>query len=290
MFVFESSHTPTDDARRNSMIEITRAHIEKIHSLLDQGLVNGLGQPEPGKMCVEAAINYALGLGHGDDPGCVMESLRQLKIRLNDSGRWTSNKARAEGLRRLAIAQLGSKGMDERDFAKRVATMTIRTVAPSALRAAARRLTGEHPAKLLSIALKCENEPTEANAREANKTANAAADAAANAAANAANAAANANAAYADAAAAYVANANAANAAAYAAAAAAAANAANAADAANAAANAANAAANAYAATYATAYATANAAEQVLVTFAENVVQILIEMKAPGCQWLDVAS
>ena len=32
------------------------------------------------------------------------------------------------------------------------------------------------------------------------------------------------------------------------------------------------------------------AAEQVLVTFAENVVQILIEMKAPGCQWLDVSS
>src|SRR6202789_3803012 len=111
MFVFESSHTPTDDARRNTMIEITRAHIEKINSLLDQGLVNGLGQPEPGKMCVEAAISYALGLDHGDDPGCVMDSLRLLKIRLNDSRRWTSNRARAEGLRRLAIAQLGSKGM-----------------------------------------------------------------------------------------------------------------------------------------------------------------------------------
>jgi hypothetical protein len=266
MFVFESSHTQTDDARRNSMIEITRAHIEKIHSLLDQGLVNGLGQPEPGKMCVEAAISYALGLDHGDDPGCVMQSLRHLKIRLNDSDRWTSNKARAEGLRRLAIAQLGSKGMDERDFAKRVATMTIRTVVPSALRAAARRLTGEHPTKLLAVALKCENEPTEANAREANKTAYAAAYAAV-ADANAADAANAAAVAYAADAAANAAAAYAANAAAYAA---------NAADA-----YAAVADANAAYAAY--------AAEQVLVTFAENVVQILIEMKAPGCQWLDVA-
>jgi hypothetical protein len=258
------------------MIEITRAHIEKIHSLLDQGLVNGLGQPEPGKMCVEAAISYALGLDHGDDPGCVMESLRRLKVRLNDSGRWTSNKARAEGLRRLAIAQLGSKGMDERDFAKRVATMTIRTVVPSALRAAARRLTGEHPTKLLSIALKCENEPTEANAREANKTAYAADAYAADAAAAAANAAAYAYAA--DAYAANAANADAANAAANA-------------YAATYAAAAAAYAANAYAyAAAAAANAAAYAAEQVLVTFAENVVQILIEMKAPGCQWLDVAS
>jgi len=91
-------------------MEINAALIAKIHSLLDAGLVGGLGQPEPGKMCVEAAINYALGRDHGDDPGCVIEPLRRLKIRLNDSSHWTSNQSRASGLRRLAIAQLGSKG------------------------------------------------------------------------------------------------------------------------------------------------------------------------------------
>jgi hypothetical protein len=158
------------------MIEITREHIAKIHQLLDAGLVSGLGEPKAGSMCVEAAINYALGRPHGDDPGCVMQSLRHLKIKLNDSGRWTSNKARAEGLRRLAIAQLGSAGtVDEKEFAIRVARMTIQTVVPFALRSAAKVLTGA---------------------------------------------------------------------------------------------------------------AAAAAAESVLVTFAENVVQILIDMKAPGCQWL----
>src|SRR5271170_392014 len=140
--------------KRRSNMQITRAHIDKINSLLDHGLVKGLGVQQEGKMCVEAAISYALGLKHGDDPGCVMEPLRRLKIRLNDSSYWTSNKARAEGLRRLAIAQLGSKGMDEKDFAKRVAHMTIQTIVPSALRSAAKRLTGEHPTRLLAMALK----------------------------------------------------------------------------------------------------------------------------------------
>jgi hypothetical protein len=30
------------------------------------------------------------------------------------------------------------------------------------------------------------------------------------------------------------------------------------------------------------------AIDTVLSDFAENVVQVLIEMKAPGCQWLDL--
>ena len=80
-------------------MEITQELVTKIHTLLDAGLVQGLGEPQPGKMCVEAAIAYSLGLNHGDDPGCVLEPLRRLKIRLNDSIHWTSNKARAEGLR-----------------------------------------------------------------------------------------------------------------------------------------------------------------------------------------------
>src|SRR6267142_5094661 len=148
-------------------MEITQNHITSIHNLLDQGLVKGLGEPKPGKMCVEAAICYALGLPHGDDPGCVAASLRKLKIGINDSA-WSSNKARAEGMRRLAIAQLGSKdALNESEFMTRVARLTIQLIVPSALRSAARLLTGEHPTKLLALALKCEREPTEENSRAA---------------------------------------------------------------------------------------------------------------------------
>ena len=91
-------------------------------------------------MCVEAAVCYALGLPHGDDPGCVAASVRLLKINLNDK-QWESNDSRAKGLRRLGLAQLGSLGViDDAEFARRVATMTIGTIVPRALLHAAARI------------------------------------------------------------------------------------------------------------------------------------------------------
>jgi hypothetical protein len=315
---------------------ITKELVCKINGLLDHGLVKGVGSPEPGKMCVEALVNYAMGLPHGDDPSCVAPALRRLKIRLNDSN-WSSDKARAKGLRRLAIAQLGSAGvLDEKEFARRCADLAIRSCVPSALRAAAKIQKDEkHRAALLDAADRCERDGGVENARSAQKIAAAAADAdAAAAAAHAAYAAAAADAdayAYAAAAAAPAAAADAAADADAAAAAAAYADAAAAADAdayayaAAAAAHAAYAAAYAAAdaAAYAYAYADAAAADaaaaaahaayahaayaaadadayayaayaeskardEQLSAFAEGVVQILIAMRAPGCEWLDL--
>ena len=59
--------------------------------------------------------------------------------------------------------------------------------------------------------------------------------------------------------------------------------------AADAAAAAADAAAYAAAADAVAAAAAADAADRVLEDYAERVVQILIDMQAPGCQWLDLA-
>jgi hypothetical protein len=214
-------------------IELAR----KVLAIVDAGLVKGMGTPEPGKMCVEAAVNYALGAEHGDEPACVAPALRQLKIRLNDSA-WSSGQARAKGLRRLALVQLGSADhLDEKEFAQRCARLAIQTCVPQALRAAARLFEGGKKDKLLNAADLCEREPTIDSAR------------AAKAAANAASAA-------------YAASAAAAAAAAYA-----------------------YAYADAAAASYAAA-ADAAARDTSLAAFAEGVVQILIDMKAPGCQWL----
>ncbi len=184
-------------------VEITETVARKVLDTVDAGLVNGKGNPKPGQMCVEAAVCYALGLPHGDDPACVSRALRSLKIRLNDSN-WSSNQARAKGLRRLALIQLGSAGaLDDKEFVRRVAELAIRKSVPEALRAAASIQKDAHRASALRDAAdRCEKEGT--------KAANAAANAAAYAA-NAADAA-----AYAAAAAAYAANA--ADAAAYAAA------------------------------------------------------------------------
>jgi hypothetical protein len=239
--------------------EITEAVAAKVLETVDAGLVKGMGHAAPGKMCVEAAVCYALGLPHGDDPACVSRAVRQLKIRLNDSN-WSSDQARAKGLRRLALIQLGSRdALDDKEFAKRVAELAIRNMVPLALRAAAEiHKDAKHRDALRAAAAKCEKKGNEKSAREA-KTATNAADAAA----------------YAANAAAYAANAatNAADAAAYAAA-----------YAADAAAYAADAAAYAaYAAAFA---ADAAARDEVLSDFAEDVVQILIDLKAPGAQWL----
>jgi hypothetical protein len=198
-------------------LTITREIAQKVRDVVDAGLSHGVGQPVPGQMCVEAAVCFALGLEHGDDPGCVARTVRRLKIGLNDRA-WSSNEARAAGLRRLAIAQLGSKGVvDDQEFIRRVVDATICKAVPAGLRAAA-RCNPKHAEALERAAVKCEQAGTRESCEEARKVARAAA---------------------ADAAAAAAADADAAR-------------------------------------------------DKSLATYAEWVVEILIDMKAPGCQWLDL--
>jgi hypothetical protein len=101
-------------------MELTREIAIKVLGIVDHGLSHGLGTPEPGKLCVEAAVCLALGLPHGDNPPCVGYAVRSFKIRLNDS-KWSSPEARAIGMRRLAIAQLGSDQVDQKEFVRLLA-------------------------------------------------------------------------------------------------------------------------------------------------------------------------
>ena len=229
-----------------SEFAVTEGLARKVLDVVNVGLTNGLGDPEPGRMCVEAAVCFAMGLPHSDNPPCVGASVRRFKIRLNDAC-WSSNQARTNGMRKLAIAQLGSDAIDQTAFRKIVAEQTIRQIVPIALRAAAKRVP-KHAKRLEAAAVRCEQEGTREAAQAARNTANAAYAAAAAAAAADATAAAYA--------------------AAYAAAAAAAA-----ADAAAAAAAAADAAADA-------------ARDSVLNRSAEIGLAALIELKSPGCEFL----
>jgi hypothetical protein len=153
------------------IVEISEALVNKLLDTVDAGLVSGLGEPVPGKMCVEAAISYALGERHGDTPSCVAPSVRSGQVTLNDS-HWSSPAARAEGLRRVAIAQLGSKGViDERRYARVLVEQTIKVILPAVLRAAARR-NPDHAAALESAASECEATPTKNSASRACDVAN----------------------------------------------------------------------------------------------------------------------
>ena len=147
-------------------IKITRRVAKKVLATVDAGLVSGLGTLQPGKMCVEAAVCYALGLPHGDNPACVAPSLRKLTIRLNDSN-WSSDTARAKGMRKLAVLQLGTAGvLDEKEFLRRVVDMTIRKIVPRALLSAAgMKDNAAHKENLKSAAKKCAEEGTRESAQ-----------------------------------------------------------------------------------------------------------------------------
>ena len=107
--------------------ELSNEIITKLIDTVNAGLCFGIGTPEPGKMCVEAAVCYALGLPHGDDPPCVGGAVRYYKIRLNDSN-WSSNEARAKGMLGVSIAQLNSIELDQKEFARRIVLKTINTI------------------------------------------------------------------------------------------------------------------------------------------------------------------
>jgi hypothetical protein len=143
-------------------------------AVVDAGLVYGMGEPVPGAMCVEAAICYALGLEHGDDPGCVASAVRAFKISLNDRRGWSSRAARALGLRELAIVQLGSTGIDGAAFTRWLAEQTTRQIVPLALRAAGARQGPAHADALNAAASRCEQEGTVAAAWAAEAAAGAA--------------------------------------------------------------------------------------------------------------------
>lgn len=87
--------------------ELNEGVVRRVLGYLKHGLTRGLGMGGDGKMCVQHVLSTVSGEGKGDDPSCVWHDLRDLMVTLNDAG-WSSNAARAEGLKRLAIAEMGS--------------------------------------------------------------------------------------------------------------------------------------------------------------------------------------
>lgn len=237
-----------------TIAKITKTHARKFLSVIKHGLSHGLGQPEPGRMCIEAAWCYALGLPHSDTPPCVGSAVRSFKIALNDSS-WSSNEARAKGMAKLGVAQAGSDQIDQTVFVKELTRLTVKKLLPATLRIAADiHQEQKHKVALEKAAKDCEAiESFDA----ASDVARAARDAAL--AARAASAA-----ALAASAASYAASYAASDAASYAA---------------SAAARAASAAASA---------ASAAASDKMFCLMADIGVEALQICGSPGCQWLDL--
>ena len=145
----------------SNTFDVSTFDVKEFDRILACGLSSGLGQRGK-QVCIEAAICQVLGLDHGDDPGCVAESVRRFKIRLNDS-RWSSPEARAKGLHDLGLAQLGSKGVvNDKDFANRIGEKMIRVLIPALFR----DVFKDKP-DCLAAAQRCEDEGTVEAARAA---------------------------------------------------------------------------------------------------------------------------
>jgi hypothetical protein len=161
----------------------------KYDELVSRGMPAGLGDTE--RACIMACLNLACGgsLTDAAESPCVLLAAAAFARSLNDSN-WSSTRTRADGLRDLGLALLGTSGIDGATFARRLAEGTIRRVLPIALRAVG----------LGKEADRCEAHGSRESARAAASAARAADSAAAYAAYSAARAA-----AYADSAAAYAA-------------------------------------------------------------------------------------
>lgn len=129
--------------KEGRIVPINLRLARKVLKVIDAGLCKGMGDPKPGEMCVEAAVNFAMGRVHGDDPPCVNYELRDCKITLNDLP-YTTNKARAKALRRLGVIQLGTAGvMDQGAFINAVTRYAIGDAQARAFAALSRWLKRE---------------------------------------------------------------------------------------------------------------------------------------------------
>lgn len=95
--------------------------IKKLFGLLDQGLCHGAGHIA-NEFCVQQAVSLAVGSNKTDKPWCIHSALRDLGIIMNDCNMWSSNKARADGLRRFAVAEMGTgdESFDGKLFARKL--------------------------------------------------------------------------------------------------------------------------------------------------------------------------
>src|SRR6266702_1211962 len=73
---------------KTETFDVSTFNVKEFDRILSCGLSNGLGI-RGSQVCIEAAICQVLGLPHGDDPGCVADSVRRFKIALNDAS-WSS--------------------------------------------------------------------------------------------------------------------------------------------------------------------------------------------------------
>ena len=113
------------------VFEVTNDLVSRIEEVLGRGLCVGRGDSSS-QMCVETAVCFAMRL-NSDNPPSVGGGVMSFIITLNDAN-WPNAFERAAGMRKLAIAQLGSDTLNQFKFAHRLREKTIRVLVPALFR------------------------------------------------------------------------------------------------------------------------------------------------------------
>ena len=79
--------------------------------------------------CVQQAVALCLGEELSDHPSCVNQYVSYLARKLNDCF-WSTDLVRAAGISDLAYEQLGSLGIDEKQFEQDICTAFIKELLP----------------------------------------------------------------------------------------------------------------------------------------------------------------
>lgn len=115
---------------------------------------------------VEAAVRMALRKESRKYSVCISPLLHCIVSQF-DAANWGSNSERLRSLRRLAVAQLGTSGMDEVLFAQKFAAVAIGELLPIALRRASDLQLEPYRSGFINAARRCQRERTIAAATEA---------------------------------------------------------------------------------------------------------------------------
>src|SRR5579864_7732419 len=102
-----------------TLIKPTKEIALKVAQSINGALRLGAGRGEGQDVCVMQAIARAVGLPAIDDQveSCVGSAVGAFNRRLNDCS-WSSDKARAEGMKQLGVASIGSNQLDQMEFGK----------------------------------------------------------------------------------------------------------------------------------------------------------------------------
>lgn len=118
---------------------VNETFVKQLLYQIDGGLTHGMGGGGRSNMCVQHAVNHVMGRGRSDDvTWCALNEINSFGIHLNDC-RWTSKRARADGLRRLAVAELGSNKVNKAELAQSIRRKYVNHMLPQQL-----EIVGKH--------------------------------------------------------------------------------------------------------------------------------------------------